>query len=74
MPSTRWSIVWGNIVLVEAQALAVAFLTSLVAMVFGWIPDGTWETNHAIILCTGSLLTGTIASFILGEVFRKRYF
>ncbi|XP_078493323.1 solute carrier family 41 member 1-like [Ciona intestinalis] len=62
------SIVWGNMVLVEAQAMVVAFLASLVAIVFGWIPDGKWEMNHAIILCAGSLLTGAIASCLLGLV------
>uniref|UniRef100_H2ZNE9 SLC41A/MgtE integral membrane domain-containing protein n=1 Tax=Ciona savignyi TaxID=51511 RepID=H2ZNE9_CIOSA len=62
------SIVWGNMVLVEAQAMVVAFLASLVAIVFGWIPDGKWEMNHAIILCAGSLLTGAIASCLLGLI------
>ncbi|XP_076819624.1 solute carrier family 41 member 1-like [Clavelina lepadiformis] len=67
-PSKRWKIIWGNMLLVEAQAMVVAFLASLVAMTLGWIPDGKWETNHAIILCTGSLLTGAIASALLGMV------
>lgn len=52
--------------LVEAQAMVVAFIASLFAMLLGWIPDGKWETNHALILCAGSLLTGAIASGILG--------
>lgn len=65
---SRNSIVLGNILLVEAQAMVVAFLASLVAMVLGWIPDGIWETNHAILLCLGSLLTGALASFLLGGV------
>ena len=58
---------WGNMVVVEAQAMVVAFLASLVAMILGWIPDGTWENEHAIMLCTGSLLTGAIASGLLGK-------
>ena len=64
----RFQIIIGNIILVEAQAMVIAFLASLVAMVLGWIPDGKWETNHAIILCCGSLLTGAIASGILGKM------
>lgn len=67
-PRKRWSIIGGNMILVEAQAMVVAFLASLVAMVLGWIPDGKWETNHALILCAGSLLTGAIASGILGAI------
>jgi len=67
-PISRNSIIFGNMILVEAQAMVVAFLASLVAMVLGWIPDGTWETNHAILLCVGSLLTGAIASLLLGGV------
>lgn len=46
--------------------MVVAFIASLFAMLLGWIPDGKWETNHALILCAGSLLTGAIASGILG--------
>ena len=53
-------------VVVEAQAMVIAFLASLVAMILGWIPDGKWENEHAIMLCTGSLLTGAIASGLLG--------
>nr|CAB3266281.1 solute carrier family 41 member 1-like [Phallusia mammillata] len=64
----RCSIIVGNVILVEAQAMVIAFLASLVAMVLGWIPDGKWETNDAIILCAGSLLTGAIASCLLGLV------
>nr|XP_039266189.1 solute carrier family 41 member 1-like [Styela clava] len=67
-PKKKWSIIGGNMILVEAQASVVAFLASLVAMVLGWIPDGKWETNHALILCAGSLLTGAIASGILGAI------
>ena len=55
-------------VVVEAQAMVIAFLASLVAMILGWIPDGKWENEHAIMLCTGSLLTGAIASGLLGEL------
>ena len=48
--------------------MVIAFLASLVAMILGWIPDGKWENEHAIMLCTGSLLTGAIASGLLGEL------
>jgi len=67
-PATMRSIVTGNMLLVEGQAMVVAMLASLVAMVLGWIPDGKWESNHAMLLCLGSLLTGALASFLLGGI------
>ena len=65
--SFKWTIILGNIVVVEAQAMVIAFLASFAAMVLGWIPDGKWENAHAMMLCTGSLLTAAIASGLLGK-------
>jgi len=67
-PATLKCIVTGNMFLVEGQAMVVGWLASLVAMVLGWIPDGKWESNHAMLLCLGSLLTGALASFLLGGI------
>ena len=53
-------------VTVEAQAMVVALIASLLAQTLGWISNGKWELGHAIILCAGSFLTGAIASGLLG--------
>ena len=53
-------------VTVEAQAMVVAFVASMLAQTLGWITNGNWKVDHAIVLCAGSLLTGAIASGLLG--------
>lgn len=47
----------------------VGFLASLAAVVMGWIPDGIFEVKHALLLCASSLVTASVASFVLGECF-----
>lgn len=50
----------------QCQAIVVGFLASIGAFVLGWIQDGRFELNHALILCTSSIITASIASFTLG--------
>ncbi|XP_005109529.1 solute carrier family 41 member 1 isoform X2 [Aplysia californica] len=61
-------MVGGNLALVQAQAIVVGFLSSLTAMIMGWIPEGKWNTEHGLLLCASSLFTASIASFLLGVV------
>ena len=51
----------------QGQAIVVGFLASLVAMVMGWIPDGVFEFQHALLLCASSMCTASLASFVLGK-------
>jgi len=44
----------------------VGFLASVAAVILGWIPDGHFDVNHALVLCTSSVVTASIASFVLG--------
>lgn len=64
----KWKMIGGNMALVQAQAIVVGFLASLVAMVMGWIPDGTFNIDHALLLCASSMLTAALASFVLGAI------
>lgn len=45
----------------------VGFLASIAAVVFGWIPDGHFNFDHAVLLCASSVATAFIASLVLGE-------
>jgi hypothetical protein len=38
-----------------------------VAMIMGWIPDGSFDIHHALLLCASSMLTAAVASFVLGK-------
>ncbi|KAK3742167.1 hypothetical protein RRG08_019828, partial [Elysia crispata] len=61
-------MVGGNLALVQAQAIVVGLLSSLTAMVLGWIPKGEFNVHHALLLCASSLFTATSASLVLGGV------
>jgi len=57
----------------QCQAIVVGFLASVAAVILGWIPDGHFDVNHALILCTSSVVTASIASFVLGERLIQHY-
>ena len=67
-PKEQWSMIFGNLSLIQAQAIVVGFLASIAAMVMGWIPEGKFSVSHGFLLCTSSVLTAAIASFVLGTV------
>ena len=46
----------------------VGALASLAAVVMGWVLKGKFDIHHASLLCASSLVTATLASFILGSV------
>lgn len=60
-------MITGNLILLQAQALVVGFLASIFAMVMGWIPQGKWNVQHGLILCSSSMLTASLASLVLGK-------
>jgi len=64
----QFSLIVGNLVLTQAQALVVAALASMAAVVFGWILDGHFNIHHAWLLGASSLVTASLASLILGSV------
>ncbi|XP_066997122.1 solute carrier family 41 member 1 [Anabrus simplex] len=70
MDNTReqWSLIIGNLALIQCQATVVGFLASLAAVVMGWVPDGEFSIAHALLLCASSLVTASMASLILGIV------
>ncbi|XP_076262435.1 solute carrier family 41 member 1-like [Rhynchophorus ferrugineus] len=62
------SIIVGNLTLIQCQAIVVGFLGALVAVVMGGIKSNEVELDHAYILCASSLVTVSIASFVLGLI------
>ncbi|XP_063307365.1 solute carrier family 41 member 1 [Pelobates fuscus] len=64
----KWAMIIGNMALIQVQATVVGFLASIAAVIFGWIPDGIFRIDHAVLLCASSVSTAFIASLILGLV------
>jgi solute carrier family 41 len=56
----------GNIVLTQLQAIVVGFLAAIVSLAMGWVPQGHFNIRHALVLCSSSVSTASIASLALG--------
>ncbi|NWH41922.1 S41A1 protein, partial [Chloropsis hardwickii] len=61
-------LTWGGLCVWVVQATVVGFLASIAAVVFGWIPDGHFSLDHAVLLCASSVATAFIASLVLGMI------
>ena len=66
-PSELRSMIVGNIVLTQLQAIVVGFLAALVSLAMGWVPQGHFNIRHALVLCSSSIATASIASLALGK-------
>ncbi|KAF5272827.1 hypothetical protein FQR65_LT00423 [Abscondita terminalis] len=67
-PKQQWSMIVGNLTLIQCQAIVVGFLGSVVAVVMGGIKSNDVELDHAYLLCASSLVTVSLASFVLGLI------
>jgi solute carrier family 41 len=36
----------------------------------GWVPEGKFDVAHGLLLCASSLVTASVASFVLGELLK----
>lgn len=67
-PKQQWSMIVGNLTLIQCQAIVVGFLASVVAVVMGAVKSHSVELDHAYLLCASSLVTASVASFVLGLI------
>ncbi|PSN55408.1 Solute carrier family 41 member 1 [Blattella germanica] len=67
-PKQQWSMIVGNLTLIQCQAIVVGFLGSVVAIVMGGFTTNKFELDHALLLCASSLVTASLASFVLGLI------
>ncbi|KAL4660318.1 solute carrier family 41 member 2-like [Arapaima gigas] len=67
-PIEKWNLIIGNLALKQVQATVVGFLAALAAVVLGWIPEGKFQLNHAVLLCSSSVATAFIASLLQGII------
>jgi len=62
------SLITGNLALIQCQAIVVGFLASITGMLMGWGPAGKLNLDHGLLLCASSVVTASLASFVLGIV------
>ena len=61
--SVRWLLCF----VFQCQATVVVVLGSIVAIVVGAINSRSVRYDHALLLCASSLVTASVASFVLGN-------
>ncbi|CAG4952320.1 unnamed protein product [Colias eurytheme] len=61
-------LIIGNLCLIQCQAVLVGFLAAMAAVAMGWIPQGVFDIHQAMLLCASSVLTASVASFVLGLI------
>jgi len=64
----QWTLIVGNLALIQCQAMVVGLLASLAAVALGWIPEAHFDIHHGLLLCASALVTASVASFLLGLV------
>ena len=73
--SQYWSVSWANLALVQVQAIAVGTLAAVFALIMHWASScssselsNKMDLNTIFMVITSSVLTASIASFVLGLV------
>jgi len=62
------STIVGNLILVQCQGIVVGFLASICGLIMGWGPKGEGNYEQALLLCASSIVTASLASFILALI------
>ncbi|XP_029457383.1 solute carrier family 41 member 2 isoform X3 [Rhinatrema bivittatum] len=66
-PIEKWNLIIGNLALKQVQATVVGFLAAVAAVILGWIPEGKYQLDYSILLCSSSVATAFIASLLQGS-------
>ena len=66
--SKAFWIAASNLALIQVQAIIVGLIASTFAIFMDWLPEKRIDFSHGILLCASSVVTASIASFVLGLV------
>ena len=73
--SQYWSVAWANLALVQVQAVIVGTLAAIFALFMHWVSSSSQngfstetDLKNILMVLTSSVLTASIASFVLGIV------
>ena len=65
---SRWLLIWGNLSLVQGQALVVAFIATLTSIVLGFFGGHTPTWKDVFLLGGSSMTAACLASALLSSV------
>jgi solute carrier family 41 len=66
--SSRWLLIWGNLTLIQGQALVVAFIATVTSVMLSLIGGEHLHPNHIFLIGGSSMSAACIASFLLSSV------
>ncbi|KAI9245862.1 hypothetical protein BDA99DRAFT_543509 [Phascolomyces articulosus] len=67
-PGTRNSLVWGNLSLIQVQALIAGSIAGMFSFFLGVLehPDEPATVSESILIISSSMISATVSSFVLG--------
>ncbi|XP_044741596.1 solute carrier family 41 member 1-like [Chrysoperla carnea] len=63
-----FSFVLSNLGIVQVHSICIGFLAATGANTLGWIPQGIFNINNALLLTASCLFTASMTSLVLGSV------
>ncbi|PNF18092.1 Solute carrier family 41 member 1 [Cryptotermes secundus] len=67
-PKEQWSMILGNLTLVQCQAIVVGLMSAVVAIAMVAVTQQEFSLSHTLLLCSCSIITSSIASLLLGFI------
>lgn len=67
-PETRDTLVWGNLALIQVQALISGAVAGIISFILGILehPNEPATVYESILIISSSMISATVSSFILG--------
>lgn len=67
-PKDQWKIAFGNIALIQGQAIVVAFLAALIAVAVNYFKEFTFNLPSLLLIMATSLVTASVTGFFLAAL------
>lgn len=67
-PSEQWKMGVGNIVLIQCQAIVVALLAAMIAIMVNIVKEWRFQSEHCLLICATSLVTASITGLLLATL------
>lgn len=67
-PETRNALVWGNLALIQVQALIAGSIAGMFSVFLGAIlhPEESITISESVLVIASSMVSATVSSFVLG--------